>query len=54
MTLLVRGYDNRAISLALGVSVKAVEQHLTHVFRKLGVDSRTQLALACVQPSQRR
>ena len=54
VTLLVRGYDNRAISLALGVSVKAVEQHLTHVFRKFGVDSRTQLALACVQPSQRR
>ena len=52
VALLLRGDDNRAIALTLGVSVKAVEQHLTHVFRKFGVESRTQLVLACTLPSQ--
>ncbi|MGH3496221.1 MAG: helix-turn-helix transcriptional regulator [Nocardioidaceae bacterium] len=50
VALLIRGYDNRAIALTLGVSVKAVEQHLTHVFQKVGVDSRIRLVLALTAP----
>lgn len=52
--LVLRGLDNRRIALSLGVSVKAVEQHLTHVFRKVGVCSRTQLALVVAVPHDRR
>jgi DNA-binding CsgD family transcriptional regulator len=41
--LVARGLDNRAVARARHVSVKAVEQHLTSVYRKLGVSSRTHL-----------
>jgi DNA-binding CsgD family transcriptional regulator len=43
--LVAQGWTNRRIAYTLRVSVKAVEQHLTHVFRKVGVSSRTQLVL---------
>lgn len=42
-SLVAHGLNNAAIAEGLGVSVKAVEQHLTHVYRKIGVRSRTQL-----------
>jgi DNA-binding CsgD family transcriptional regulator len=38
------GLGNRAIALELAVSVKAVEWHLGHVYRKLAISSRTDLA----------
>ena len=37
------GYSNQQISHRLHVTVSTVEQHLTRVFRKLGVNSRTDL-----------
>jgi DNA-binding CsgD family transcriptional regulator len=43
--LVLAGLANRSIATALGISCKAVEQHLTHVYRRLGVRSRTQLVL---------
>jgi DNA-binding CsgD family transcriptional regulator len=43
VTLLAHGLPNTTIADALQVSVKAVEQHLTHVYRKVGVHSRAQL-----------
>jgi hypothetical protein len=36
---------NRGIATQLFVSVKAVEFHLGHVFRKLGLVNRTELAV---------
>jgi DNA-binding CsgD family transcriptional regulator len=45
VALLVRGWDNRRIALTLRISIKAVEQHLTHVYRKCAVASRSQLIL---------
>ncbi|MBS44376.1 MAG: hypothetical protein CMH83_14665 [Nocardioides sp.] len=38
--LALRGYTNRRIAEQLGVSVKAVESHLSKAYRKLGVESR--------------
>ena len=40
LRLLTQGADNRNIALALDLSVKTVENHLTALYRVLGVDSR--------------
>jgi DNA-binding CsgD family transcriptional regulator len=44
--LVARGESNRAIAQSLGIAPKTVEQHLSTVFAKLRVSSRTQLAAA--------
>ena len=38
------GLTNRQIASELVVTVKAVEWHLSHVYRKLGISSRTNLS----------
>jgi DNA-binding CsgD family transcriptional regulator len=40
------GMTNREIAQALFVAVRTVETHLTHVYRKLAIDSRERLAAA--------
>jgi DNA-binding NarL/FixJ family response regulator len=40
LRLLTQGADNRNIALSLDLSVKTVENHLTALYRVLGVDSR--------------
>jgi DNA-binding CsgD family transcriptional regulator len=42
--LVAQGHTNREVARALFVSEKAVEAHLTRVYRKLGVRSRSALA----------
>ena len=44
--LIVAGRRNREIAGELFVSVATVEAHLTRIYRKLGVRSRTELAHA--------
>lgn len=43
--LLMQGRSNKQIALALGVSVRTVEFHLSNIYVKLGVTSRTEAAL---------
>ena len=40
------GLTNRGIAQALFVTARTVEGHLTHVFQKLGIESRAELASA--------
>jgi DNA-binding NarL/FixJ family response regulator len=42
--LVATGLTNREVAAELVVSVKTVEYHLGHVYQKLGVRSRTELA----------
>ncbi len=43
--LVATGATNGEVAAALGVSAKTVETHLTRVYRKLAVRSRTELAV---------
>jgi DNA-binding NarL/FixJ family response regulator len=52
--LVVVGKRNREIALELGVSVKSVEWHVSHILRKLSITSRLELADALAQPRQNR
>ncbi len=44
--LVAVGQRNRAIAAALGISEGTVKMHLHNVYAKLGLESRTQLAIA--------
>jgi DNA-binding NarL/FixJ family response regulator len=52
--LVVVGRRNREIAEELGVSVKSVEWHVSHILRKLSITSRGDLADALAQPRQQR
>jgi len=45
LRLVARGLTNYQIARELGLSVRTVEAHLTHVYTKLDVNSRTEAAL---------
>jgi DNA-binding NarL/FixJ family response regulator len=42
--LVADGYSNKDVAAALFLSPQTVESHLKHIYAKLGVQSRTQLA----------
>ncbi len=46
---LAQGKDNKTIAYALGISPKTVKNHLTAVFRRLNVESRTQAAILAIR-----
>jgi DNA-binding CsgD family transcriptional regulator len=52
--LVVLGKRNREVAAELGVSVKSVEWHVSHILRKLTITSRHELADALAQPRQAR
>ena len=39
---LLQGCTNQEIASALGICEKTVEEHLTHIYRKIGVKTRNQ------------
>jgi DNA-binding NarL/FixJ family response regulator len=41
--LVLRGYGNRDIAVALGIASTTAKKHLSSIFNKVGVDSRAQL-----------
>jgi DNA-binding NarL/FixJ family response regulator len=45
LALVGAGLSNKRIALRLGITERTVKGHLTNVFRRLGVDDRTQAAL---------
>jgi DNA-binding CsgD family transcriptional regulator len=49
LELVAAGYDDRRIGRLLGISPRTVHTHLQHIYRTLGVTSRTQ-ALAQLRP----
>jgi non-specific serine/threonine protein kinase len=49
LTLLAEGRSNREIADALSLSVRTVENHLAHLYGKLGVRSRVEAALYVVR-----
>jgi DNA-binding NarL/FixJ family response regulator len=48
--LAAQGPTNREIAQALFVTPKTVEVHLSSVYRKLGISSRSQLGRALADP----
>jgi len=55
-TLVGEGMSNRDIAQHLGISKRTVDAHLEHIFGKLGISSRVQLAtqLSPAAPSPER
>lgn len=49
LTCIAKGFSNQDIAAALFVSEKTVKNHLTNIFRKLGVNDRTQALLYCLK-----
>ncbi len=45
LCLLAQGYTNYQIARQLGLSIRTIETHLTHIYDKLNVGSRTEAAL---------
>jgi DNA-binding NarL/FixJ family response regulator len=48
LVLLVAGRTNPAIAAALFISTRTVENHVAHIFAKLGVSSRTAAVAAAI------
>lgn len=42
LQLVADGYQDRAIARALGISIRTVHTHVQHIYRQLGVTSRTE------------
>ena len=42
LALVSRGQQNKEIALALSIAVHTVEQHLKHIYQKLGIGNRTE------------
>jgi DNA-binding NarL/FixJ family response regulator len=50
--LVAEGHSNHRTARTLNISPRTVEVHLTHIYAKLGIDSRLQLAIRVVKGSK--
>jgi DNA-binding NarL/FixJ family response regulator len=48
LSLVARGYTNKAIGVQLGISDRTVQGHLAHIFNKLQAGSRTEAVMRAV------
>jgi DNA-binding NarL/FixJ family response regulator len=48
LTLVAKGYTNKAIAVQLGISDRTVQGHLAHIFHKLHASSRTEAVMRAV------
>jgi len=53
INLLILGKSNKQIALSLGVSVRTIEFHLSNIYAKLGVGSRTEAVIKLSQTQLR-
>jgi len=49
LKLAARGLSNRDIALQLGISVRTAQTHLSNVFNKMGVGSRTEAVMSALR-----
>lgn len=49
LRLIAKGMVNRDIAKALFISEHTVKNHVTNIYRKVGVDDRTQIALMAIR-----
>ncbi|AEP28237.1 response regulator [Brumicola nitratireducens] len=45
-SMMMKGYSNKKIALEMGITVATIKMHVTSVFKKLGVNNRTEAAIA--------
>jgi DNA-binding NarL/FixJ family response regulator len=48
LQLLVEGKSTKLIAYQLGVCTRSVEHHLTHIYEKVGVCSRTEAVIKLI------
>ncbi|HXX18530.1 MAG TPA: LuxR C-terminal-related transcriptional regulator [Candidatus Acidoferrum sp.] len=51
--LVAEGLTNRAISSELGLTEHTIRNYLQHVYEKLGISTRVELVLYCLQERQK-
>ena len=51
LTLMAKGFTNRAIAAQLGISDRTVQGHIAHIFNKMGTANRTEAVMRAVSMS---
>jgi DNA-binding NarL/FixJ family response regulator len=49
LVYIVQGASNKVIAVSLGISQQTVKNHMTNIFRKLGVGDRTEAAIVALR-----
>jgi two-component system, NarL family, response regulator YdfI len=49
LQLVARGYKSKEIAFDMGITERTVKSHLTHIYSKLGVDSRSQAVVTALE-----
>jgi DNA-binding NarL/FixJ family response regulator len=49
VALVTQAYSNKEIAVSLGLELQTVKNHLSRIYRKIGVRSRVELAVSAVR-----